>query len=50
MGVLEPSGNCLYLLPHQPELPPSPSAEASRDAGPRVALTSQYYGTAGLDT
>jgi hypothetical protein len=41
MGVLEPSGNGLYLLPHQPELPPSPSTETSRDTGSRVALTAQ---------
>jgi hypothetical protein len=38
MGVLEPSGNGLYLLPHQPELPSAPSAESSHDAGPRAAL------------
>jgi hypothetical protein len=41
MCVLEPSGNGLYLLPNQPEPPSSPSAESSRDAGPRVALTAQ---------
>jgi hypothetical protein len=41
MGVLEPSGNGLYLLPHQPKLPPSPSLESSYYAGPRVALTAQ---------
>jgi hypothetical protein len=39
MGVLAPSGSGLYLLPSQTELPPSPSAETSRDAGSRVALT-----------
>jgi hypothetical protein len=45
MDVLEPSGNGLYLLSHQPklpyrpELPLSPSAETARDAGSRVALT-----------
>jgi hypothetical protein len=38
MGVLEPSGNGLYLLPHQPELPSSPSAEKVRDPCSRVAL------------
>jgi hypothetical protein len=31
----------LYLLPHQPELPPSPSAEKARDPFSRVALTAQ---------
>jgi hypothetical protein len=31
MGVLEPSGNGLYLLPHQPELPSSPSAMSAPD-------------------
>jgi hypothetical protein len=41
MGVLEPSGNGLYLLPHQPELPSSPSAASARDPSPRVALTAQ---------
>jgi hypothetical protein len=41
MGVLEPSGNGLYLMPHQPKLPPSPSAEKARDPGSRVALTAQ---------
>jgi hypothetical protein len=39
MGVLEPFGNGLYLLPHHLEQPPSPSAETSRDGGSRVALT-----------
>jgi hypothetical protein len=51
MGVLEPSGNGLYLLPHQPKLPTSPSAESSLDAGPCVALTAMcdmQCGTAGL--
>jgi hypothetical protein len=38
MGVLEPSGNGLYLLPHQPELPSSPSAEKAGDPCSRVAL------------
>jgi hypothetical protein len=38
MGVLEPSENGLYLLPHQPELPSSPSAEKARDPYSRVAL------------
>jgi hypothetical protein len=41
MGVLEPSGNGLYLLPHQPELPSSSSAEKARDPGSRVALIAQ---------
>jgi hypothetical protein len=41
MGVLEPSGNGLYLLPHQPELPPSPSADKARSTGSRVTLTAQ---------
>jgi hypothetical protein len=41
MGVLGPSGNGLYLLPHQPQLPPSPFAETSRDAGSCVVLTAQ---------
>jgi hypothetical protein len=40
MGVLKPSGNGLYLLPHQPDLPSSPSATAAPDPSPRVALTS----------
>jgi hypothetical protein len=39
MGVLEPSGNGLYLMPHHPKLPPSLSAKTSRGAGSRVALT-----------
>jgi hypothetical protein len=38
-GVLEPSGNGLYLLPHRPKLPPRPSAEKARDPCSRVALT-----------
>jgi hypothetical protein len=38
MGVLKPSSNGLYLLPHQPELTPSPAADSSRGAGPLVAL------------
>jgi hypothetical protein len=41
MSVLEPSGNGLCLLPHHPCWPPSSSAETSRDAGSRVALTAQ---------
>jgi hypothetical protein len=41
MGVLEPSGNGLYLLPHQPELPSSPSAEKACDPSSRVALNAQ---------
>jgi hypothetical protein len=41
MGVLEPSGNGLYLLPHRPELPPRPSAEKARDPCSRVTLTAQ---------
>jgi hypothetical protein len=41
MGVLEPSGNGLYLLPLHPKLLPSPSAKSSHDASPRVALTAQ---------
>jgi hypothetical protein len=41
MGVLEPSCNCIYLLPHNPELPPSPSQDPARSHGPRVALTAQ---------
>jgi hypothetical protein len=42
MGVLEPCGNGLYMLPHQPQLPPRPSAEKARDSGSRVALTAHY--------
>jgi hypothetical protein len=38
MGVLEPSGNSLYLLPYLPELPSSPSAEKEDDPNSRVAL------------
>jgi hypothetical protein len=41
MGVLESSGNGLYLLPHQPELPSSPSATSALDPSLRVALTAQ---------
>jgi hypothetical protein len=37
--VLEPSGNGLYLLPHHPKLPPSPSHDNARCFGSRVALT-----------
>jgi hypothetical protein len=40
MGVLELSGNGLYLLPHQPELPSSPSEEKAREPFSRVAFTS----------
>jgi hypothetical protein len=39
MGVLKPSGNGLYLLPHQSELPPSPTTESSHGSNLRVALT-----------
>jgi hypothetical protein len=38
MGVLEPSGNGLYLLLHEPQLPPSPSATPVNDPSPSVAL------------
>jgi hypothetical protein len=41
MGVLEPSGNGLYLLPHQQELPSSPSATPVNDPSPSVALAAQ---------
>jgi hypothetical protein len=41
VGVLEPSCNGLYLLPHNPELPPSPSQDTARSHGPRVALNAQ---------
>jgi hypothetical protein len=41
MGVLEPSGNGLYLLPHQLELPSSPSAKTMHDPSPSVALAAQ---------
>jgi hypothetical protein len=41
MGVLEPSGNGLYLLPHKPELPSSPSATTVHDPSPSVALAAQ---------
>jgi hypothetical protein len=51
MGVLEPSGNGIYLLPHQPELPSSPSAEKARVPYSRVPQVRQcIFGTAGLDT
>jgi hypothetical protein len=53
MVVLEPPGNGLYLLPHQPELPSSPSATSAPNPSPRVALTpsvTPYCGTVGLDT
>jgi hypothetical protein len=53
MGVLEPSGNGLYLLPHQPKLPPSPSAEKVRIfflVLPSLPSATPYRGTAGLDT
>jgi hypothetical protein len=39
--MLEPSGNGLYLLPHQPELTPSPSADKAYDPFSLVALTTQ---------
>jgi hypothetical protein len=39
MGVLEPSGSGLYILPHNPELPPSASQDTAHSHGPRVALT-----------
>jgi hypothetical protein len=41
MGVLELSGNGIYLLHHQPKLPSSPSAEKARDPYCRVALAAQ---------
>jgi hypothetical protein len=41
MGVLEPSGNGLYLLPHQPRLPSTPSATTMNDPSPIVALVAQ---------
>jgi hypothetical protein len=41
MGVLEPSDNGLYHMPHHPELPPSPSHDNARCHGSRVALTAQ---------
>jgi hypothetical protein len=41
MGVLEPSGNGLYLLPHQPEVPSSPSATLAPDPSPRIARIAQ---------
>jgi hypothetical protein len=41
MGVLKPSGNGLYLLPHQRELPSSPSATPVNDPSPSVALAAQ---------
>jgi hypothetical protein len=41
MGVLEPSGNGLYLLPHRPKLPPRPPAEKARDPCSRAALTAE---------
>jgi hypothetical protein len=41
MGVLEPSGNGLYLLPHQPRLAPGPTLDSSRGDRPRFALTAQ---------
>jgi hypothetical protein len=53
MGVLEPSGNGLHLLPRQPELPSSPSATSAPDPSPWVALTAQcdpVRGTVGLAT
>jgi hypothetical protein len=41
MGVLEPYGNGLYLLPHHLELPPIPSEDNARCHCSRVALTAQ---------
>jgi hypothetical protein len=41
MGVLEPSGNGLYLLPHKPKLPSSPSAKIARDPCSCIALAAQ---------
>jgi hypothetical protein len=41
MGVPEPSGNGLYLLPHQPELPSSHSTTTVNDPSPSVALAVQ---------
>jgi hypothetical protein len=41
MGVIEPSSNGLYLVPHNYELPPSPSQDTARIHYPRVALTAQ---------
>jgi hypothetical protein len=38
VGVLEPSGNGLYLLPHQQKLASSPSVEIARDPCSRVAF------------
>jgi hypothetical protein len=41
IDVLTPSGNGLYLLPHQPYMHPSPTADSPHGAGLRVALTAQ---------
>jgi hypothetical protein len=42
MGVLELADNGLCLLPHNLELPPSPSQDTAHSHGPRVALTDQF--------
>jgi hypothetical protein len=38
MGVLKPSGNGLYLMPHQQELPQRPLADSPPSVGHIVAL------------
>jgi hypothetical protein len=48
MGVLKPSGNGHYLLPHHLELPLSPTADSPNGAGPRVALTAQCDPVSGI--
>jgi hypothetical protein len=51
MGVLEPSGNGLYLLSHQPKLPPRPPARVPHVLVlPLLPSVTMYCGTAGLDT
>jgi hypothetical protein len=53
MGVLEPSGNGLYLPPHQPKMPLRPPAEKRATLVlvlPLLPSVTLYYGTAGLDT
>jgi hypothetical protein len=54
MGVLEPSGNGLYLLPLQQELTPKAPPRGKRvkpvPMFPSLPIATPYCGTAGLHT
>jgi hypothetical protein len=53
MGVLKPSGNGLYLMPHQPEPPPDPMQIprlVPAPVLPSLPTATQYCGTPVLTT